>query len=264
MFALRSSYLLLSVALLAGPSNAALLTYSNTMSGADYSDTYTGIRNLWQGALTSMATVTFDDVGTGFFNNTTLVYDTSNNTFYNSSSPTLNATSIQVFRNVSGSSSRLVWNGAPPIPSSSNRYFEGEQGAGNYIQITLPTPTTATITAVALDLWTYSLAGQDVTVRVYDAGGSLVGTYTLPTNNNSTAAFFGITSDAALGFLRISSTSGRPMLANVDFGVAATGQQDPPPNTETPESATLGYVGIGVVAILFGTNRKLRRASAAN
>jgi hypothetical protein len=252
------------VALLAGPSNAALLTYSNTMSGADYSGTYSGIRTLWQGALSSMATVTFDDVGTGFFNNTTLVYDTATNTFYNSSAPTLNATSIQVFRNVSGTLSRMVWPGEPPIPSSSNRYFAGVQGAGNYIQITLPTPSTATITAVALDLWTIYSAGQNVVVQVYDAGGSLVGTYTVPTNNSSTAAFFGITSDTALGFLRISSTSGDPMLANVDFGVAATGQGDPPPNTETPESATLSYVGIGIAAVLFGTNRKLRPRRTVN
>lgn len=264
MFGRRSSYLLLGAALLTGHLQAALLTYSNTLSGADHTDTYSGIRDLWQGALSSMATVTFDDVSTGFFNGTTLVYDTADNNYFNSTFPTLNATSIQVFRYASGSRSRAVWQGEPPIPGTANRYFAGMAGASssNYIQITLPTPGTASITGVALDLWTNYSPGQNVTVEVYDSSGALIQTYTMPTNNNSTAAFFGITSDAALGFLRISSTTGDPMLARVDFGLASLNQENP--NTETPESATLSYVGIGVAALIFGTNRKLRRAHSAN
>ncbi|MBL8231995.1 MAG: hypothetical protein JNL98_26100 [Bryobacterales bacterium] len=263
MLGLRS-YLLLTVALAAGPANAAIVTYSNTMAGADFSGTYTGIRSLWQGELSSLATVTFDDVPTGFFNNTTLVYDTSNSTFSNQPFLTaLTQSQIQIFRFASGSRSRAVWGGSNPIPSSSNRYFEGFAGPSNtdYVQVTLPTPATASITAIALDLWTQSSSGQNVNVAVYDAANTLIQTYIVPTNPNSTAAFFGITSDAALGYLRISSTGGGPMLAQVDFGVLSSGDPGPGPSADTPESATLGYVGIGVLAIYLGTNRKARQQS---
>ena len=47
------------------------------------------------------------------------------------------------------------------------------------------------------------------------------------------------------------SADGKVAINRFDFGTMQT-------LAETPESASLGYVGIGILAILLGTNKKLK------
>lgn len=259
MLGLRS-YLLLTVALAAGPANAAIVTYSNTMGSANHTGSYSVIRDLWEDALSSQNTVTFEDPGFAGRLSGVLTYDTAvgcatySACVSGSPLPPGNATTAQ-FRTVfSGQPNSVVSTGAP-VPGK----FFASYGGG-YVQVDLPTPTTATVTAFAANLWTTSPAGSNITVQVYTPGGSTpIQTYLLPTNNNSTAAFFGLTSDDAIGFVRFLSND-YVALDQFDFGVLSSGDPGPGP-AETPESATLGYVGIGALAIYFGTHRKARQQS---
>ncbi|MBI3682916.1 MAG: hypothetical protein HY235_21290 [Acidobacteria bacterium] len=236
----------MGLALAAGPAWAVTITYSNTLATADnYNASYSASRASWEGAILSQKMVTFEEPGVpvGFANGSVVLFDTSNSA-YSVASNCLGATASQAcFARYTGSNSRYITNGEPPVPSPNN-FFRGLMGATNYIQVMLPGSTTA----VALDLYTIYSPGQNTTVTLYAADNSQIGQWTVPTTGNSTAGFFGARSDTVIAYVRISSAGGDPILDRIDFAAA---NMTPPP-VDTPESATLGYLGIGLSAILFG------------
>lgn len=258
MLGLRTYAMLMALAV--GPANAAIVTYSSTTVNpvANNSGTYVEMRDLWQGVTTGQATVDFNTVnsqfGTGYF-----TYDTSDNTssrvtgFNIASIPAPNATSAQFFQ-VNGSNPYTQITSDLPMPAASKAIVSA--GFGGALRVNVPTSPTGTVSSVAFDLYTWGPTASNVLVTVYSDSGSSLGEYYVSTQNSSTAAFFGLTSDTAIGFITLSS-QGQVAINRFDFGTAGAA---PDPPSETPESATLGYVGLGVLAILFGTKKGIHKA----
>lgn len=242
-----------AILLAAAPAFSAVLTYSNTLTTANnYNASYSAIRSLWEGAITGLETVTFEETGvpTGFVNGSVLLFDV-NTSLYATASDCSSASSSQAcFNRYTGGNSRWVTNGEPPVPNGNN-FFRGLAGGSNYIQVNLP----AAMTAFAFDLWTIYSGGQTLTITAYASDNSILGQwFSVPTNNNSTPAFFGVTSDTAIAYVRVQSGSAEPVLARADFGLLMQGGGGP-----VPETGTLSYLMIGVLAIALGTSSRGRR-----
>ncbi|MCS7024361.1 MAG: hypothetical protein NZV14_06135 [Bryobacteraceae bacterium] len=244
------------VALAVAPAHAAMLTYSNTMTGANFVDAYPAIRSLWESMLSTQYTVTFEEsvlTGTlfGIFTYDTTVGCTSYSACVSNFPPPPGNPSTAQFRTVFSGQNRSHITTGSPVPGK----FFGSFGGG-YVQVDLPTPPVAATTAFAAHLWTTSSPGGNITVQVFAPGGSTpVATYTLPTNANSTPAFFGLTSNTPVGFVRFVSSQW-VALDQFDFGALASAGG----SSELPESTTLSYVSLGAVALLFGAVCKRRSA----
>jgi hypothetical protein len=125
----------------------------------------------------------------------------------------------------------------------------------------------ATISALAFNLFTADNAGQQVTVRIYE-GASVTPTYSevVSTNGmNTPAAFFGFTSDATIAKIEFvtsntAGVNGQVVIDNFSWGEAISAPPNPGGGgAETPESATLGYVGAGIIALALSARRKRAR-----
>lgn len=249
MLGLRTYTMLFALAV--GPANAAVVTYGSTTTNpaANNSGTYVDMRALWESLTSGQMTVDFNNVpsytqGGGFLNYDTALYTVGNPnaawalTAGSPGSPS-NSTTAQFTR--LGQAYRTY------VVSDPLRAFTGAGPGANQIQVNVP--TSAPITSLAMDLTTTYSGGGNITVDVYDANDVLIGTYIVSTVNSSTPAFFGLTSDTAISYIRLSSFAGNVALSRFDFGAMVA---------ETPESASLGYVGLGILAILLGTNKKLK------
>lgn len=130
-----------------------------------------------------------------------------------------------------------------------------------YLQMVLP----ASVTSIGLDLGTIMPRGANLRVFVD-------GVYTgspITTQTNS-LTFFGFTADAPVNQLRIYVDSGsltvtQALVDNFSFGELLSGGGgggggQPPPGGETPEAATLLYVGTGVYFLAWRRKRQLRTA----
>ncbi|MEO7145260.1 MAG: hypothetical protein ABI165_17330 [Bryobacteraceae bacterium] len=113
----------------------------------------------------------------------------------------------------------------------------------SYITVNLPANTTA----VGLDLMTAFSYAQ--TVSVTPSNG--VGTFNIPTKNNPTETFWGLTTDTPIGSLQIQVPTGTydVVLDNFTYGQA-----------DTPEVMTLILIGTGL--ILFRGLKKLQPGRA--
>jgi hypothetical protein len=232
------------LALAVGPAFGAFTTYSN-MPGSLVDNA--GGRSLWEGAITDQHTVTFDTAPYGTVSQS-LTYDWLSGTYSQvSGAPTLSATQMNFCRFLSANCGTNIDSGTVP-GGGANRYVRGVSGTSNPIRILLPENTTA----LAMDLWTMS-AGLNLQINIFSdaAGTQQVGsTYTLTTPNYSGGpGFFGLTGDQAIAFIQVASASGEPILDRFDVGSAAAAL------VETPEVPTLGYVGIGFMALLVGRRK---------
>lgn len=119
-----------------------------------------------------------------------------------------------------------------------------------------------TNTAVGFNVFTVNSTAQTVTVRIFNVG-SATPDYTTSVatvaNSSTTPAFFGYTGTAGISRVEIVTQpgTGEVVLDNFSYGVAAS-EPDPEPEP-TPEVPTLGYFGIGFLAVLIGSKRKVVR-----
>jgi hypothetical protein len=242
-FCLVGAFLL---ALAVGPAFGAFTTYSN-MPGSLVDNA--GGRSLWEGAITDQHSVTFDSAPYGTVSTQSLTYDWFSDTYTKiSGAPTLTATQMNFCRFLSGNCGTNIDNGGG-IPGG-GQYFRGVSGTSTPIQVLLPENTTS----FAMDLWTMG-AGLNLQISFFaDAGGTqqIGSTYNMTTPNYSGGpGFFGLTGDEAIALIRVASASGEPILDRFDVGTSAA-------VTDTPEVPTLGYVGIGFIALLVGRRRLVR------
>lgn len=138
------------------------------------------------------------------------------------------------------------------------------QNAGNtttYLQVVLP----SSVTSLGLDLGTIMPRGASLRMVVDGVyTGSPITTAT------NTLTFFGFTADAPVNQLRIYVDSGsitvtQALIDNFSFGEMLSGSGgggggQPPPGGETPEAATLLYVGTGVYFLAWRRKRQLQAA----
>ncbi len=123
---------------------------------------------------------------------------------------------------------------------------------GGYIELLFG----ANVTSIALDLMTMTPKGASISLVVdgVSVGGAIATSTGSPT-------FWGATADSPITSLRVylsmsgSGSDTQAMIDNIAFG-----QAGPPPGSETPEAATLFYVGGGVYLIAWKKKRSLRLA----
>jgi hypothetical protein len=253
---LRLGTYLMMATLAAGPANAAVVTYGSTTTdpAADNSGSYVTVRNLWESLTTGLQTVDFAAVplytytGSGYF-----TYDTATGTPgrtpYGGQYSTIpsSADQVQVFQIRAGDLPYSQISEGSPMPLGTNAFVS--QGNNSPMRIVLPTATG--VNSLALDLYTLS-GSAGIQVGLYASDNTQLGSYTIYPTGTSQAAFFGVTSDTAISYVTLSSWN-QLALTQLDFGQAGS------PLSETPESATLGYVGLGIAALFLGSKRKLVR-----
>jgi hypothetical protein len=126
----------------------------------------------------------------------------------------------------------------------------------------LATLALTTNTAVGFNVFTVNSTAQTVTIRIYNVG-SVTPDYTTTVatvaNTSTTPVFFGYTGTAGIKQVEIltAPNTGDVVLDNFSYGVA-NNDPPPPPPAETPEIPTLSYFGIGLLAVLFGSNKRIR------
>lgn len=126
----------------------------------------------------------------------------------------------------------------------------------------LATLALTTNTAVGFNVFTVNNTAQTVTIRIYNVG-SVTPDYTTAVataaNTSTTPVFFGYTGTAGIKQIEIITApgTGDVVLDNFSYGVANNDPPPPPPG-ETPEVPTLSYFGIGLLAVLFGSKKRVR------
>lgn len=115
--------------------------------------------------------------------------------------------------------------------------------------------------AFGLNLFTDVPGPQPVTVRVFLAGNSTSTPDRVEsiTSSNTAPAFYGLTSTEAIQKVEITAAA-FPVVDNFTISTVLSGGGGPVelPNTDTPEVPTLSYVGIGFMALLYGSRRRAR------
>jgi hypothetical protein len=108
-----------------------------------------------------------------------------------------------------------------------------------YIQVNLP----AAMTAFSVNLGSISPNAVAVLITLSDGE-----TFTVPTSNRPTLAFFGLTANTAISFIDFSVLNALPgdgtqlVMDNFGFG---TGDE------ATPEAGTLSLIGVGLMSLTF-------------
>lgn len=264
-----SLFVAMSACVLAvGPACGAITTYSNTLGSANHYDTnLTAIRNLWEAGVSGLQNVTFGVNGVSQVISNASVVNSNNSmtgwvtalnavTDCASAASSLGSNEVCLERRDAASRTWIDVDVFSPVPAG-NRFFRGEQGSTSGLGIAL----TAGTRAFALDL--YTLAGSgNITVSMYDSSG-LAGQVTVGTTNDGVPAYLGVTSDTVLTSLIVTSSTRAVGLDTISFANALAGQggggNEPPPNTDTPEAATLGYIGMGLLALLVGRKHSVVR-----
>lgn len=221
----------LALMLAAVPAFGAVTTYSN--------------RGTWETNVGSFTTIDFESFGIS------PVYGTSNAVLYSggyslvSDCSAAPASGEACFVN-NGTYTYTVDTGALAPPRASNHYFRlSETSVTAYMQITLGPG----ITWGGMDVFT---GFGNFNVNLYDSSNTLVGTYT-----NNTPGFFGFQSDDSIAMIRLSSNAFNEVyLDQLDFNTINNGGGDPSPS-ETPEAASLSYMVFGLLALWFGSRKKI-------
>ncbi|MCC6363241.1 MAG: hypothetical protein IT165_06925 [Bryobacterales bacterium] len=158
-------------------------------------------------------------------------------------------------------------------PAGTGQYLWNDAAATGTLGFSV-TNALSIVAAFGVDLWTLNNPGKSIDVRVYDVGNPTPTVYTVLTAydqgqpSNHPAVFFGYTSDTAVSKVEFVTTGphdgassvGQVALDNYSWG--QLNAADPPPSggdSETPEATTIGYLTIGMAAMVFG-KRKLARA----
>ncbi|MFN7936687.1 MAG: hypothetical protein U0R19_25420 [Bryobacteraceae bacterium] len=200
--------------------------------GAIYTD-----RATWEAALASRQDISFNGLSTGF---SLGPLGSGSDTVYLTP---INAMWLQVVTNAYGNSCDV-------------RCLLVETTSLN--AGVLATLALASNTAVGFNIFTSNDTAKPVTIHIYNVG-SVTPDYstTISTVDKSsfTPVFFGYT--GAAGIQQVEIIVAQPHDLHVDnFSFGVTGAEEPPPPTDTPEVPTLGYVGIGFLAVLLGSHRK--------
>jgi hypothetical protein len=207
--------------------------------------TYTD-RATWNSAVTNRTDVNFDSLSNGSYNS--LTFGTAPDQ-----------------ANFAGLG--LVWFavGSGYGPAGTGSYLVADDFGTGRKGFTV-TQSSGTDTAFGVNLWTFDSEAQPIEIRVYSVGSpSTPQTYSVNTLATSQPAiFFGYTSDQAIDHIEITTTGSRPPNGRVILDNYSWGQlsaADPPPSggdAETPEATTIGYLTIGIAAMVFGKRKFVR------
>ncbi len=147
-------------------------------------------------------------------------------------------------------------------PNASENYGTGtvlkgpEWYPGSYVSITLPT----NITAFGFDLGAMLPSTATFQIDLVSLGVS----YEVTTAPRPTLTYWGVTTDSAIGEIRVTTTGGNAyqtqlLLDNAVYGLAgATGGGDPEQGSlgETPEVTTVLYVASGLGLLYWNKRRR--------
>lgn len=133
-----------------------------------------------------------------------------------------------------------VDSGSLAPPNQTHKYFRLSDTSGTaYLQISLAPGTQA----AAMNIFT---GFGNYTVNLLDASSTVVGTY-----SNLNQQFFGFNGDTSIAMIRLSSNAFNEVyLDRLDFTEA-------PSSAETPESTSLAYMGLGMIALWLGSGKKV-------
>lgn len=124
----------------------------------------------------------------------------------------------------------------------------------------LATLALATNTALGFNVFTTNATAQTVTVRIFNVGSTTTpdytGNITTIASSSTTPVFFGYTGTAGIQRVEIVTLPGTGDVALDNFSYGITANEPPPPPIDTPEVPTLGYVGIGFLAVMLGSKKK--------
>lgn len=145
-------------------------------------------------------------------------------------------------------------------PNASENYGTGtvlkgpEWNPGSYLSITLP----ANITAFGFDLGAMLPSTATFRIELTALGVS----YDVSTAPRPTLTYWGVTTDSAIGEIRVTTIGGNAtqtqlLLDNAAYGLAGAGGGDPEagPSGETPEVTTILYVASGL-GLLYWNKRR--------
>jgi hypothetical protein len=217
--------------------------------------TYTD-RATWNSAVTNRTDVNFDSLSNGSYN----LF--SSNCMGMSGCGDVGPTADQIQIAGLGFTWMAVGSGYPP---SAGHYLVADDFGTGRKGFTV-TQSSGTDTAFGVNLWTFDSEAQPIEIRVYSVGSpSTPQTYSVNTLATSQPAiFFGYTSDQAIDHIEITTTGSRPPNGRVIMDNYSWGQlsaADPPPSggdAETPEATTIGYLTIGIAAMVFGKRKFVR------
>jgi hypothetical protein len=117
--------------------------------------------------------------------------------------------------------------------------------AGSYVSIVLPGPATA----FALNFMTIFNTGGSLKISFPELDATQYTIAALATHN---PAWSGFISDTPFTNIRIYQNSGRGIIDNITYGLAAPGTD---PGSDTPEIATALMTGAGLIALRFARRR---------
>ncbi|MCZ2149488.1 MAG: hypothetical protein LC126_17155 [Bryobacterales bacterium] len=206
--------------------------------------TYTD-RAIWNSAVTNRTDVNFDSLSNGSYGSLT----------FGTAPDQVNLAGLGVVWMAVGSG----WG-----PAGSGSYLIADDFGTGRRGLNV-THTSGLDTAFGVNLWTFDDQAQPIEIKVYSVGQpsspAIYSVNTLSTSNP--AIFFGYTSDDKIDHIEITTTgvrkgdvhpyAGRVVLDNYSWGISASQEQ------ETPEATTIGYLTIGIAAMVFG-KRKFARA----
>ena len=214
-------------------------------------------RATFTGAANSLVNIDFEGTATTWSN------DNGYATYYSgySTSGGLNIDGIS-FTGVTGSTSYWLYATNAANPDASENYGTGtvlkgpEWYPGSYVSITLPT----NITAFGFDLGAMLPSTATFQIDLVSLGVS----YEVTTAPRPTLTYWGVTTDSAIGEIRVTTTGGNAyqtqlLLDNAVYGLAgATGGGDPEQGSlgETPEVTTVLYVASGLGLLYWNKRRR--------
>lgn len=213
-------------------------------------------RTAFTGAANSLVNIDFE--GTATTEDTNGGYTTYYSSYSGPSGLNINGVS---FVGVTSSGNWLYTTNAGD-PNASEHYGTGtvlkgpEWNAGSYLSITLP----ATATAFGFDLGAMLPSIATFRIELMSLGIS----YDVTTAARPNLTFWGVTTDSAVGEIRVTTIGGSPtqtqlLLDNAIYGAAGAGGGQQGPMGETPEVTTILYVASGF-GLLYWNRRRIQTA----
>ncbi|MBL8290555.1 MAG: hypothetical protein JNN08_01895 [Bryobacterales bacterium] len=148
-------------------------------------------------------------------------------------------------------------------PNASENYGTGtvlkgpEWNTGSYVSITLP----ANVTAFGFDIGAMLPSTATFRIELTSLGVS----YDVTTAPRPTLTYWGVTTDSAIGEIRVTTIGGSPtqtqlLIDNAVYGLAGggVGGLEQGPTGETPEVTTILYVASGLGLLYWNKRRRIQ------
>lgn len=202
-------------------------------------------RGLWQTDVSSFATIDFESFSLSpTFGPDGVKFDNPGYSFSDCAGSL--STNQACFVNTTGLGYAIPTSVAgDPVPVG-HKFFRMVDSSGS-LKVKLPSG----IIAGGLDLYTVSLNNKPLTILLTDAS-NVTTTY-----SNVSPGFFGFTSTNSIAMIQLSSSGQSEIwLDRIDFSDTLSGGTSNP-GADTPESGSMAYMGLGAIALWFGSRKQL-------